>query len=770
MARLRGKSKQQKDSTTSLTVDGGILQRQCATCGQHTIAGEVCPECEKQNSLVESSARETAFTSASPMAVLSEFNHDISQIPVSRSSIPSIATQGIHQTTGKSLQTQLSDRAIEKNKTDKFLQAKAVSTNIDSPISVNQDVLKSIPSGLGEQIPPSLKLSLEEGFGAKLDGVRIHDDSATHHFVRDRRAHAVTFGQDIFLGAGNYRNSSNSFLGIIAHEVAHTIQQRNSSLQGQGQDVEQYQNLERQADYAAERLTKGQASNITPGAVAPREQAQAIEENQTRHPLLEVTRSLVLIKGSMTREERDILQTDPRIYNDVVRKLIAKDADWITDKLLEVWVSDDDELAILNRIHKWATTPKMDGGNYLDELLDAIKGYSYRFSYLVTESASGNMLDKLFAEMEDERYTKLTSIIDSFSVRYRGYRGRGGISRWSGLETAVMPSEVRARLGRLNQRLAGRVTLPMTPEEVRKINALYAELRRKTFGLIDMPDLQAGPDVGQQAAPALVIGVPAVVVAAFIKAVIAAIVVTVALTVIIAIVEELERILSRIEQATAEPLPAEPAPVPEEVPVPRPPGEVIPIESHPRYQPRFQKPPQPQPSSPENLGPDIFPPPVPQPEPSPRRRRRRECGPLPISWPRELPRPDRNFTPHLIRLDSAERDWEGLEPRGRAQRNLNNQIRQSRELGLPPPETCFDDLQHQEPNNLFDAHHIHPIYLGGQDFTSNVCALEYGLHVRGHRRLDNQIEWLNDYQQCGERSGYLSRHSTGTEYAIVKDK
>ena len=74
----------------------------------------------------------------------------------------------------------------------------------------------------------------------------------------------------------------------------------------------------------------------------------------------------------------------------------------------------------------------------------------------------------------------------------------------------------------------------------------------------------------------------------------------------------------------AQPLPApQEIPVPEEVTEPRPPGEVIPIESHPRYQPRFQEPaPEPQVSRP--LGPDIFP--VPRPEPRrPDPRRRNEC-------------------------------------------------------------------------------------------------------------------------------------------------
>jgi hypothetical protein len=81
--------------------------------------------------------------------------------------------------------------------------------------------------------------------------------------------------------------------------------------------------------------------------------------------------------------------------------------------------------------------------------------------------------------------------------------------------------------------------------------------------------------------------------------------------------------LSRpIQAVPAEVLPGGPQSIPEDVPAPRPPGEVIPIERHHRYQPRFRTPQQSEPSSPRQLGPDIFP--IPEPEPEPRTPRRRD--------------------------------------------------------------------------------------------------------------------------------------------------
>ena len=353
----------------------------------------------------------------------------------------------------------------------------------NQPTPSSAGSVAAAPGGGGRPLDRGRKETLERGFGAPLDGVTVHDDHGAHRFVRERGAYAVTVGQDIYLGSPAARTDNR----LLAHEVAHTLQQRNAPIGGHGPDVERYQALERDADRAADRALRGQSAAVGRSPARNIEQAQG-EEGQP-DPQVRSTEMVVVLTGVMTDEQRAVLMSHPPTYRSVVRRLIAHDADWITDKLLEVWVDDDDEWAIVRRIRRWAYTPKIEGGNYLDEILDAIRRYSYSFDYLVSESASGNMLDKLFSELEDERYSAFTALVDTFSVRYSGYRGRGGIGRWSGIQTAVMPSEVRDRLSRINQRLAGRVTLPMTPAEVRKINGLYAQLRSKDVG----PDRHAGP-------------------------------------------------------------------------------------------------------------------------------------------------------------------------------------------------------------------------------------------------------------------------------------
>jgi len=154
--------------------------------------------------------------------------------------------------------------------------------------------------------------------------------------------------------------------------------------------------------------------------------------------------------------------------------------------------------------------------------------------------------------------------------------------------------------------------------------------------------------------------------------------------------------------------------------------------------------------------------------------RRRRCStepcahPLPISWPTELPIPSTIGARGLIRMSRGDREWEGID-RGPEQARLRGEIDAARRRLIPPPQPCFGD--DAEPNTPFDAHHIQPLYLGGEDAQFNLCALETGRHIiRGHPRLDNQREHETEYLECGICSPMLSRHPIGQTYEIVGSK
>jgi hypothetical protein len=155
------------------------------------------------------------------------------------------------------------------------------------------------------------------------------------------------------------------------------------------------------------------------------------------------------------------------------------------------------------------------------------------------------------------------------------------------------------------------------------------------------------------------------------------------------------------------------------------------------------------------------------------RERRSDCGPLPITWPSELPVPEETGI-ILTRTNAGTREWEGIDDRGPSQQALAREIRAARSLPLlemdlenPPFPVCGNDVF--EPGVDYDAHHIHPLFLGGGDYEDNLCALSHAMHVAGHRRLNDQSAWIDTYRQCGIESGTLTRHPQMTEYIIADE-
>ncbi|HYI84362.1 MAG TPA: DUF4157 domain-containing protein [Acetobacteraceae bacterium] len=60
------------------------------------------------------------------------------------------------------------------------------------------------------------------------DGVRLHTDAPAAEIASQLSARAVTIGQDIFFGAGQFRPGTVEGGRLLAHEVVHTVQQRES--------------------------------------------------------------------------------------------------------------------------------------------------------------------------------------------------------------------------------------------------------------------------------------------------------------------------------------------------------------------------------------------------------------------------------------------------------------------------------------------------------------------------------------------------------------
>ena len=82
-----------------------------------------------------------------------------------------------------------------------------------------------LPSSLGFPLPSALRADLEAGFAADLGAVRVHADAAAQAAARAAGARAFAAGHRLFFGTGQWSPFSADGRTLIAHEVAHVLQQ-----------------------------------------------------------------------------------------------------------------------------------------------------------------------------------------------------------------------------------------------------------------------------------------------------------------------------------------------------------------------------------------------------------------------------------------------------------------------------------------------------------------------------------------------------------------
>jgi hypothetical protein len=96
-----------------------------------------------------------------------------------------------------------------------------------APVAVSPAAVHAVEAsrGGGAPLPAPVRQYMEPRFGADFGGVRLHTGPAAAQLATGLQANAFTYGRDIWFGAGQYRPDTTDGRTLIAHELAHTIQQ-----------------------------------------------------------------------------------------------------------------------------------------------------------------------------------------------------------------------------------------------------------------------------------------------------------------------------------------------------------------------------------------------------------------------------------------------------------------------------------------------------------------------------------------------------------------
>ncbi|MEZ4399061.1 MAG: DUF4157 domain-containing protein [Kofleriaceae bacterium] len=116
----------------------------------------------------------------------------------------------------------------------------------------------------GAPLPTHLQRQFEGSLGADLSGVRVHTGGASAEAAHAVGAKAYTVGQDIHFGAGRYQPDDPFGMHLLAHEVAHTVQQAGGAQRRQHKlEVSAPQDAaEHEADRAADAMVRNQHYQI----------------------------------------------------------------------------------------------------------------------------------------------------------------------------------------------------------------------------------------------------------------------------------------------------------------------------------------------------------------------------------------------------------------------------------------------------------------------------------------------------------------------------
>lgn len=178
----------------------GLLQRKCS-CGKQAAQGEQCAECAKKK--------------------LDRSLHTISGRVIQRKLTIGASNDPLEWDADRIAGEVLAKPAHSARSGSPRVQRVAANASTDTaPTSVER-----VLAGSGTPLEPALRRDMEQRFGHNFSQVRVHAGAAAEESARDVDANAYTVGEHVVFGAGHFAPATHEGRRLIAHELAHVVQQ-----------------------------------------------------------------------------------------------------------------------------------------------------------------------------------------------------------------------------------------------------------------------------------------------------------------------------------------------------------------------------------------------------------------------------------------------------------------------------------------------------------------------------------------------------------------
>jgi hypothetical protein len=148
------------------------------------------------------------------------------------------------------------------------------------------EAVERLVSGGGRPLDTATQAQMETSFGEDFQDVRVHTGGEATASAQRLGANAYTVGNDVVFSEGHYDPASSSGQQVLAHELAHVVQQRSGPVEGTdtGTGVkvsDPDDRFERAAEETAAQVTSGHdvgASETAAGAGAAVQREEMDEE------------------------------------------------------------------------------------------------------------------------------------------------------------------------------------------------------------------------------------------------------------------------------------------------------------------------------------------------------------------------------------------------------------------------------------------------------------------------------------------------------------
>lgn len=159
-----------------------------------------------------------------------------------------------------------------------LIQRKAARDDNGVAVGAEQAVDRASASA-GASLPGELRERFESSLGTDLSSVRVHTGTESATAAHAVGAKAYTLGNDIHFGRGQFDPSSEAGQHLLAHEVAHTVQQRGAAPARQHKlEVSTAGDAhEHEADHAADAMISGRTFRVAPATGLARVKVQRQE-------------------------------------------------------------------------------------------------------------------------------------------------------------------------------------------------------------------------------------------------------------------------------------------------------------------------------------------------------------------------------------------------------------------------------------------------------------------------------------------------------------